>query len=237
MARQISNRASFSADAVVEEYGRCYYLYPAEKALVQRYVPLQATVLDLGCGAGRTTIILHEMGYRVIGADYSIPMVRHMFRRFPYLTGIVADASMLPFRPESFDAVLFSFNGIDSLYPLEQRQQALRSIFRVLRPGGHFIFSSHNPRGMVGNAFDRRLRSISERLRYLMRLGMDGYVEEGTHGGLYLHYSPLKSLKAELEACGFEWVETRDRNLRLDPKWISWLDPWPYHVFAKGKHG
>lgn len=40
----------------------------------------------------------------------------------------------------SFDIVVFSFNGIDSICSEQGRLISLREIYRVLRPGGYFIF-------------------------------------------------------------------------------------------------
>jgi ubiquinone/menaquinone biosynthesis C-methylase UbiE len=47
------------------------------------------------------------------------------------------------FKDQSFDFVNFSFNGIDYVN-LENREQALNEITRVLKPGGIFFFSTHN---------------------------------------------------------------------------------------------
>ena len=43
----------------------------------------------------------------------------------------------------SYDFVLFSYNGIDHL-ELPERERALIEMKRVLRPGGLMAFSSHN---------------------------------------------------------------------------------------------
>jgi len=227
------NQTAYDEQGVVEEYARCYYLYPAEKQLIQSYTPKEGVILDLGCGAGRTTILLHEMGFKVTAVDYSQPMVQQMKRRFPYLDSVVADAASLPFADRSFDTVFFSFNGLDMLYPKELRLKAIQAIAQTLKVGGHFILSSHNPRGMVGNIFDRSIRSIVSRLRFLSKLSYTGYIQEGTHGGLQPYYSPIESLITEMESCGLEWLETTDHTARLGLKMCNWLDPWPYHVFRR----
>ncbi|MBF0188289.1 MAG: methyltransferase domain-containing protein, partial [Magnetococcales bacterium] len=48
------------------------------------------------------------------------------------------------FETTSFDVVLFSFNGIDYIHPYSARLATLREIWRVLKPDGLFIFSTHN---------------------------------------------------------------------------------------------
>ena len=50
---------------------------------------------------------------------------------------------MNEFEDNSFDFVLFSFNGIDSFGP-QDRLKALKEIRRVLKNNGYFCFSSHN---------------------------------------------------------------------------------------------
>ena len=47
------------------------------------------------------------------------------------------------FANESFDFILFSFNGIDYI-PHEDRLIALQEIKRVCKKGGFFCFSAHN---------------------------------------------------------------------------------------------
>lgn len=106
-------------------------------------------VLDIGVGAGRTTphlMSLEPASYT--GVDYSASMVENCRKRFPALDFRVADARSMPgFESGSLDFVLFSWNGIDSV-DYEGRESVAREVFRLLRPGGMFAFSSANGRNL-----------------------------------------------------------------------------------------
>jgi SAM-dependent methyltransferase len=94
-------------------------------------------------------------------------MIRVCRSKFPHLRFNVADASDLSQFPDgSFDAVVFSFNGPDHLAPDEKRENCLRECHRVLKAGGVYIFSSHNPRSLfIGWEWDReRLRRLAGRV-------------------------------------------------------------------------
>lgn len=121
-------------------------------------------ILDLGVGGGRTTPHLSQLASRYVGIDYAEEMIRVCRTKFPRLQFAVADASDLSgFEAGSFDAVIFSFNGLDHLCPDQKRQRCLQECHRVLKPGGVFIFSSHNPRALfVDWCWDReRLRMLA----------------------------------------------------------------------------
>lgn len=218
---------------VVEAFGSIYRLWGAEARMASEFFPKNGLILDLGCGAGRTTLPLYEKGFRVIGVDKSEPMVRLMRRRFSFIPAVCADASMLPFPDNCFDGVLFSYNGISFITPLAARKRAIKEIFRVLRPGGHFVLSAHNVRGIVLNLRDRELRTIPERMFALRHICAHGRYVFEKRLGCEVYYCHMDDLRNELETIGFRWRVTYDRYGRFGEKFARWFDPWPYHCFQK----
>lgn len=147
---QALNLSVFRAAETVAYYAGLNSLTPAEGLLFETHLKPGFAVLDLGVGGGRTTYYLSGLASHYIGVDYSEEMIRACRVKYPALRFEVADAADLSrFANEFFDAVIFSFNGMDSLAPDEKRQQCLRECFRVLKQGGTFIFSRHNPRSLV----------------------------------------------------------------------------------------
>ena len=110
-------------------------------ALVLAACPRPA-ILDLGVGGGRTAGLLAPRAGRYVGIDYLPDMVERARRNHPRLDFRQADARDLSvFASGSFDVVVFSCNGIDSVDP-KGRAAVMREVGRVLRPGGVFVFSS-----------------------------------------------------------------------------------------------
>lgn len=101
-------------------------------------------VLDFGCGTGDTTPILerHFAAEAMVGVDVSVGSLakarqRHgaATRRFMLLEEL--DPA------EAFD--LAYCNGVFHHIPVAERLQALRYVFRALRPGGWFGLWENNP--------------------------------------------------------------------------------------------
>lgn len=94
-------------------------------------LPAGATVLDLGCGAGKSLRPLLGRGWRVLALDASPPALRRAAALAPVAR---ADAAALPLGPGSVDAVRVHFL-LGHLLP-EERALAAGEVARVLRPGG-----------------------------------------------------------------------------------------------------
>ena len=140
------NRRTFNRVDVVEYFDSLNELFEPEKAIFRRLAPTlqDARVLDLGIGGGRTTKYLLETCADYTGVDYVPEFVEKARQKYPTAKLSLGDARDLSeFSDESFDFVLFSYNGLDCISP-KDRLRALKEMHRVLTKGGHLMFSSHN---------------------------------------------------------------------------------------------
>jgi len=102
-------------------------------------------VLDVGTGEGQVARVLAEGGAQVTGIDPIRAQVVEAAKR-PSVAAVApvylrAGAAGLPFATESFDAVVacLVFEHIDDV------DEAIGEVARVLRPGGRFLFLLNHP--------------------------------------------------------------------------------------------
>ena len=115
--------------------------------------------LEIGCGhgAGARIILRTFQPERLDGLDVDPAMIRLAIKRQPQWTVdrllfFVGDAQQLPYADGSMDAV-FNF-GI--IHHLEDWEQGIREIYRVLKKGGGFYFEEIYP-PLYANVITRRL--------------------------------------------------------------------------------
>lgn len=108
--------------------------------MVEGSVPRASRVLDAGCGPGEMAAGLMRHGYEVWGLDIAEAMVRHARERCRSDRFRVGDIEHLPFRDNTFDAVVC----LGVIEYLDMDELALREMWRVLKPGGSAVVSSPN---------------------------------------------------------------------------------------------
>ncbi len=120
------------------------------------------SVLDIGCGAGATTLAAAERagpGGRVTGLDISttlLDIARHRAAGGANVTFLEADAQTHPFAPATQDVVLSRHGLMFFADPLA----AFRNLAAALRPGGRIVFLAWADAGL--NPWVREARSAAE---------------------------------------------------------------------------
>ncbi len=116
-------------------------------------------ILDVGCGTGYLTRVLAPVVTptgQVTGLDPSPAMIEYALGRAPGNTDYtVGRGQDLPFPDDSFDAVVSSL-ALHHI-PADDRREAVREMFRVLRPGGRLLVADLRP---PANALARRLGEL-----------------------------------------------------------------------------
>lgn len=245
----ISNREDFwDSPESLRHYSVEPFLYPGElKSLTYFFndSSLGRHVLDLGCGAGRTTYFLSKMGADVIGVDISHSLIRSALERLSDIDFRPGDATQLAFEKNTFDLILFSFNGLDAIYPASRRVKALHEVWRTLKPRGLFIFSSHNLSALLFGWYKSlRPKKLLFRAKHIVNGNFfkdDCYLKGRDATDMMTYYAWPNKVIANIEKCGFKFCHLYPnskllsviQNLPMGKHFAKLCDPWPYYVFRK----
>ena len=130
--------------------------------LVERYGDLAAApwlaehgeqplLIDAGCGAGMSALellgpLLPRIRYLGVDISEAVDVARQRFEQRGHSCGFLqADISDLPLPPESVD-LIFS-EGV--LHHTNSTEGALKSLARLLKPGGRFLFYVYKRKGPI----------------------------------------------------------------------------------------
>src|SRR5207249_5423370 len=113
-----------------------YWLFHRDRFLELLPRPGRLTV-DVGCGEGRLSRELKELGHTVLAVDRSPTMVRHAREADPELEVREGDAALLPVDDGAADLVV----SFMSLMNTDDLEAAVREAARVLEPGGRYCIA------------------------------------------------------------------------------------------------
>jgi ubiquinone/menaquinone biosynthesis C-methylase UbiE len=156
-------------------------------------------ILELGFGTGLNLPYYPPHVRKITTVDPNIGMHRRAGRRIKH-AGVEVDRRVLggerlPFEDSTFDAVVSTF----TLCSIEEVAQAMREVYRVLRPGGKFLFLEH------GLSPDLNVQKWQHRLNWLqMRLA----------GGCHLD----RDMRALVTAQPFASVQMDEFYIEKTPK-------------------
>lgn len=137
-----------SYDATVGEYTAMVAglldVKPLDRALLGVFAELvRATgdgpVADVGCGPGRVTVFLQDLGLDAFGIDLSPGMIAQARRSYPNLRFEVGSMLALDL-PDSVLGGLLAYYSIIHI-PWERRPEVFAEFHRVLTPGGPLLLA------------------------------------------------------------------------------------------------
>ena len=120
------------------------------------------SAVDLACGTGSVTAILAEMGIPTVGVDLSEEMLTVAQQKTmdltprPYFSCQPLQKLRLP---RGVDLAVCALDSLDYITEVEACREAIARVYRVLNPGGVFIFDVNTPeklRAMDGQVFSGR---------------------------------------------------------------------------------
>jgi len=131
---------NFRAEAYdrLEFPGTYYLAFRDLPALINKRVRGRKA-LDFGCGTGRSTRFLRELGFDVVGVDIAEPMLAQARDRDPggdYR--LVPDGNLDGLPAANFDLVLAAFT-FDNIPTMEKKVSLFGSLARLLNAGGCIV--------------------------------------------------------------------------------------------------
>jgi SAM-dependent methyltransferase len=167
--------------------------------------------VDIGCGEGRLTRHLKELGHKVIGIDASSSMVAAARELDSTMDIRIGDAAALPLDDASADlAVAFM-----SLHDIDPMNLAVREIARILEPGGKLCFAIVHPINSAGR-FERRAANAPFVIKgdYLHPFHYSDLVHrDGLTMTFHSRHRPIEAYFAALEEAGLLVEALRETNI------------------------
>jgi len=256
----VENRTAYEKKEIAQAYSERIYLDKAEKSILNFITNKAADyrMLDIGCGGGRTTHFFAPVMRQYVGIDYSNSMVEVCAERYKHMPNVsikLADARDLSMFPDnSFDFVLFSFNGIDCV-SFEDRVQILKEIRRVGKKWTRIAFSSHNMYNipllfsfqMRMNVFKwiaeyQRTKGVNEKnpsIDELMEKDWTPVIDgDQNFNTSYIYIKPETQIK-QLQDLGFTNIDLFSVNsgsrIKYPCDWSAHDDPWLYYYCTNNK--
>jgi len=141
-----------------KRYGKALMFYEREFHLKLFGNVKGKKMLDLGCGGGQVSVFFAKQGAIVTGVDFSenqIDFAKKLAKKKGVeISFIHADIENLSIFGDSiYDFV----NSSHTIHYIKNLQHLFEEVFRVLMPGGKFVFSVSHPLNHIVDSKDGRL--------------------------------------------------------------------------------
>jgi ubiquinone/menaquinone biosynthesis C-methylase UbiE len=135
-------------DKVAKEYAETFsdehQKKPKDQEILHRFaqqIGNRKPVWDLGCGPGQTTTYLTDLGIQMSGLDLSEKLLEQAEIRHPQIPFQKGNMLNLEFANDTIAGAVSFYAMVH--FTKDQVRTAFSEIFRVLQPGGIFLFTYH----------------------------------------------------------------------------------------------
>lgn len=171
------------------------------------HIPERGKILDIGAGTGDLSreALRQQPKCHPIAADFTLGMM-HVGRKnaFNQFSWCAADATCLPFRSDSFDAVVSGF----LLRNVTDLTRALQEQYRVLKTGGRIVcLDTTRPKpGLLSPFINFHLNTIIPLLGKIITGDGDAYsyLPQSTHHFLYAEQLAEKMKQTNFQNVSFK---------------------------------
>ena len=187
------------AKEYAEEFSTEHEKKPRDREILNRFaeeIGNTQPVWDFGCGPGQTTKYLSDLGVQIFGLDLSEGMLTQARARYPDIHFQKGDMLNLEFENDSIAAVVSFYSIVH--FTQKQVHAAFSEVFRVLRPGGLFLFTYH-----IGNE----------------KIHIDRFLDHDVD--IDFMFFSNECIEGCLQRCGFEKIEIIERSPYPDVEYNS----------------
>ena len=180
--------------------------------ILEKNLPSNGTILDLGGGAGVYSFLLADKGYKVYLADLSDELINQAKeqRNENVICNVVNAIDLSIYNDNQFDVVLL-FGPLYHLLEDEERNKCVSEINRILKPGGK-VLASFIPY-MSGSIaiVDRYLRHPEQvDINNLSEVFESGKFNNASDKGFQEGYYPtINEIENLFSSNGFEKIEIK----------------------------
>lgn len=224
------NEKAYKESVVVDKYSKAtdsVGLWNSEKYAIKKYFQTNDHILDVGCGAGRTTYGMAKLGYNnITGIDFSNSMITEAERKISghkKISFICCDVLNMPFESCSFNCVLVSYNALMMIPKHTNRIKALHEIRRVIHKGGILIFTAsdreHNEKYYKFWEEEKERWKNQTMDTRLFDYGDQIFTECGNE--VFIHFSTQIEIIKMLNQTGFYLLESFFRSEIAEPQSVK----------------
>lgn len=244
---QMNKRKYSQADELALQRERATQgFHLCESRMIDAHFSKLRDLLVSGCGAGREALAFAARGFTVHAIDLNEDLLRVARELSDAITGFsVQNVMHLGFRDAAFDGVTLLAQILTMVPGRANRLLALREAYRVLRPGGLIMVTTHNRRFSIKQkayfAVMNPLRAAGRALGLKVLepgdfIGANVSEEKRSREPSFRHLYLMEEMIDDLNSAGFEMVDCRSRdelNRDVNEPAVREKDYYLYYVARK----